>query len=93
MSFKVLAKEGLSATAIEAFSTQLRVVGTDSIANDKRFDALSDGGNDANSLMAWEKSESICGDGVLERTGDKRKLGSMLASETQHRESLNKPSQ
>ena len=57
MSFKVLTEERLSTAAVEAFSAELRVVGTDSLADLEILDTWSDGGNDTDSLVAWNKRE------------------------------------
>ena len=57
MGLKVLAEESLATSTIETMATEFRIIGTNTIANFKPLDILSDCGDFTDSLMTgnqWE---------------------------------------
>ena len=81
MGLEPLTEQRLAAAAVEAFSAELRVVGTDTLANFKLLHILPDGGDNTDSFVAYQRasmSENVAGrwkdGGGLLRTGNKRKL-------------------
>jgi hypothetical protein len=52
MSLKVLAKQLITATAIEALAAELRVIGNNTLTNLETLDLGADSSDNANSLMA-----------------------------------------
>ena len=54
MGLKVLAEERLSPTAVEALSTELRVVGAHALANREVLDILSNRSHDTNGFMPYK---------------------------------------
>jgi hypothetical protein len=59
MGLKVLTEQSLSTTAVEALSTQFRVIGANTLASLESFDVLSNGSDNANSLVAWSNKYGI----------------------------------
>lgn len=57
MSLEMLTEQLITTTAVEACSAQLGVVGDDSLADLKVFDLGSNGGDNANGLMARDQRE------------------------------------
>ena len=56
--FEVLAEQLIAASAVETFSTKLRVIGNNSVSNVEALDLGTNGSNLSNSLMARNKRES-----------------------------------
>lgn len=57
MGFEVLTEELLSATAVEALATQLRVICAHTLANLETVDALSYGRDNTDSLVTRNERE------------------------------------
>ena len=57
VGFKVLAEQQLATATVEAFATQLGVVGTDSFSELEALDVLARGGDDADGLVAGDQGE------------------------------------
>lgn len=53
MGLKMLAKELLTAAAVETLSTELRVIGNNSVSNVESLDLWADGCNNTDSLVSW----------------------------------------
>lgn len=77
VSFKVLAQQRLTTTAVEALSAELGIVGADPLANFESLDRLSDGSNDTDGLMAYQRLDqgvSELESNSMAHTGNKREL-------------------
>jgi len=57
VGLEVFAEQSLAATTVEAFSTELGVVGADTLANGEVLDSRSDSSNDTDGLMAGDERE------------------------------------
>lgn len=57
MGLKVLAEQLIAASAVEAFSAKLRVIGHDSVSDVEALDLGANGSNLTNGLMARHKRE------------------------------------
>jgi hypothetical protein len=57
VSFKVLTQERLATTAVETFSTELRVISTDTFTDCKSFNIFSDGSDDTDGFVTCEVLE------------------------------------
>lgn len=57
VGLKAFAEQSLAASTVEAFSTELGVVGADTLANGEVLDSRSDSSNDTDSLVAGDERE------------------------------------
>jgi hypothetical protein len=57
VSLKVLAEQLITATAVEALTAELRVIGNNPFTDLEAFDLGSDGSDNTNSLMARNQGE------------------------------------
>lgn len=57
MSFEVLAEQLITTTAVEAGTTELRVVGDDTLTNLEVLDFGTNGGDNTNGLVAGDQRE------------------------------------
>lgn len=76
MGLEVLAQQSLAAAAVETLTAELRVVGTYSVAGQEVLNVLSNGGYDADGLVAWGVLEMLEGrESAVVRTWDEGELG------------------